>query len=346
MIFSKAINKLRYYKFFKNNKYFYFEYFKNVIRGMMKKPTLVSAELFFETRCNFQCWHCSSSNYINNIKTMDVNDIEVILKKLKKVGTVSVCLVGGEPTCNKDLDKIIRLCCEYRLLPTIITNGWLLNEKDIDKLFEEGLANMGFSIQSFRQKEHDVLVNKQGAYTKSIKNINYCISKKYPCSICAVPTNENLANGDFRSIIDFALNNKIRVNVNLPAATGKLRKDLSSLLTVESIKIFEEEFLNIDNIIPDFKVISTKQKYYCPMGDKGIYILPDGQVCPCTFVHISYGNILTDSIEEILIKMKNAKLIKDMDRNQCPIAMDRDFIDKVNSIMDKDEVAKKSRVSK
>jgi MoaA/NifB/PqqE/SkfB family radical SAM enzyme len=291
------------------------------------------AELFFETRCNLNCWHCSSSDYINKTASLTVRQIQIILKKLKSVGVLSLCFVGGEPTINRDLETIIRLTNRYKIIPSLITNALLLNKEKIDSLFESGLGNMGFSLQSMEAKTHDVLVNRSGAFDQLIRLVEYCLQKKYPCSLCVVPTNENLRNGDFDKMVKFSQRHNIRINANLPAAIGRLSGDISTLLTKSSVEKLVRDYFPLDNFLPDFKQIKLNTRIYCPMGTEGVYILPDGEVCPCTFTHISFGNILHEPINLILQRMEKSDLLNKLNRNQCPISMDREFIKKINNII-------------
>lgn len=329
------INQLKYYNYFSNHKYFYYRYAFNMMRRMIKKPTLIAAEIFFEPRCNFKCWHCSSSKYLNKKDVgFDLKTIETILTKLKSVGCVSVCYVGGEPTLNDDLTEIISLTNSYHILPSIITNASLLTEGKIDELFQAGLANIGFSLQSSRVENYRDLVKYPNVHDKILGLIDYCVNQKYVCSICAVPTNKNLFNGDFEDIVQLATRNKLRLNVNLPASIGRLAGNLEDMLTKESWDIFYTKYLFLENVLPDFKQLDTQTTLSCPMGRYSVYILPDGEVCPCTFVHVSYGNILNDEVDDILKRMKNSSLMKNITaKGCCPIGMDRGFAKQLNNII-------------
>jgi MoaA/NifB/PqqE/SkfB family radical SAM enzyme len=326
--------QLKYYGYFKNNLHFYPRYFLTFVRRALRKPTLKSAELFIETRCNFSCWHCSSSDFITKTNVgMGLEELRAVLKKLKSVGVLAVSYVGGEPTVNENLEDMIRLTKSYKIVPTIITNAYLLTDEKIDSLFKAGLANMGFSLQSFSPEIHDKLVNRKNAFHKIISSINYCLKKGYTCSICVVPTNENLENGDFDRMIGFANECKIRINVNLPAPIGKLFEDNSAMLNTASLNLFKKKYFHLDNLLPDFKSFASPNEFYCPMGESSIYILPNGEVCPCTFTHVSFGNILTDDIHEIIKRLNESKVLSGLNRNQCPIAMDNDYIAIVNNAL-------------
>lgn len=321
---------LKLYGFFKNNLYFYPRAILWALNDKFtKKRQLLSAEIFFESCCNFKCWHCSSTEYTEKKKDvhLSLEQLELIIKKLKRVNALAIAYVGGEPTVRKDLPDIIRMTNNYKILPAIITNAFLLTPEKVDELFAAGLANIGFSIQSMNEQTHDKMVQKTGAFRHLMKIIQYCLEKRYTISLCAVPTNENLANGDFEELMEFAKKRDIRVNVNLPAPVGMLLDIHSVMLSEESIRLLQEKYFPEESFLPDFKQNNARGKIYCPMGEKVIYILPDGEVCPCTFVQISYGNVLEEPLLTILNKLDNSDALANVQRvGQCPISMDANFI--------------------
>lgn len=322
----------KYYGYFRNHLYFYYLYPYNRLLKVLGRKRLVQAEIFFEPCCNFRCWHCSSYNYLNKKEmSLSINKIEQILKQLKSVGVLAVAYVGGEPTLRKDLEDIIKMTTSYKIIPTIITNGSLLNKYRIDSLYKAGLFNIGFSLQSINPEIHDKLVNYKDAHAKIMEAMEYCHKKKYTYSICVVPTNENLKNGDFEKTVNYAKKRNIRINANLLTPIGKLLEDKDGMLTKDSLDKLSSFYFPLDNFLPDFKQSFTPWKVHCPMGENNIYIFPDGEVCPCTFTHISFGNILREPINDILTRMERSPVLKNIKRDQCPIAMDKEFINKVNT---------------
>lgn len=323
---------------FRGNRYFYYTYPISLIKRALGFKILLFAEIYFETRCNFRCWHCSSADTLSNTdQGMSFENLQTVTSELKRCGVVSVSFVGGETVIRKELIEIIRMTRQKKILPTIISNGWLLNSEKIDDLFDAGLANLGLSFQSWDAAEHDKMVNKNGAYKRLMSALMYCIDKKYPTSICAVPTNKNIHNGDFQSLIDFAVEHNLRVNINLPAPTGNLSGQDSEILADDSLEILKDQYFKIDNFLPDFKMSFAGLNVWCPMGETSVYIMPDGDVCPCTFTQVSFGNILTEDLKLILKKMRSSKLLSSIDRvGQCPISMNPEFIKKVNKIKSSD----------
>jgi MoaA/NifB/PqqE/SkfB family radical SAM enzyme len=97
------------------------------------------------------------------------------------------------------------------------------------------------------------------------------------------------------------------------------------------VEILVKEYFPLPNFMPDFKQTNAARKVHCPMGEDNLYIFPDGEVCPCTFTHISFGNILEEPAEDILKRMDASHVLLSVARDgMCPISMDKEFIAKVH----------------
>jgi MoaA/NifB/PqqE/SkfB family radical SAM enzyme len=186
------------------------------------------------------------------------------------------------------------------ILPTIITNGLLLDKKRILELKKAGIFSVGVSFNGGSPENHDAFVQHKGAYAKAVEALALLKKCGVLRSICVVPTHENLANGDYDALIRFAQREGLRVNVNYPALAGEFTGDYGAMLTKDELTVARDYF-NLPNVTSDFTVLADK--YECPAGRKKIYILPDGGVAPCTFIHISFGNILHEPIEEIMARI-------------------------------------------
>lgn len=62
----------------------------------------------------------------------------------------------------------------------------------------------------------------------------------------------------------------------------------------------------------------------CPSGMEKMYITPYGDVIPCPFIHISFGNVLSENLTSIVQKMQS---IPEFSKYQkiCVAAEDTDF---------------------
>ena len=320
-------------KNFKNAKWFrghLFAYKKllkrrwNVFRG---KPFLRNCELFFDTRCNLRCEHCSISIFQHQPeykRWMSLADVERVARQLRTLDCFTCCLVGGEPSLRKDMPEIVAIFHRAEILPTMITNGYFITEEYVRKLKRAGLFSLGISLNGMTPETNDAFVQKDGALAKQLAAIEAALSCGMNTSIAVVPTHENIANGEYRAMIEFARKKGLRVNVNYPALAGEFTDCYDELLTEEELAEVRQYF-NQPHVTSDFTVMGGG--YECPAGRKRIYVLPDGSVCPCTFIHISFGNILDEPLINIMQRIWATQIF--MSRPKiCLTGESRDFNEK------------------
>lgn len=271
-------------------------------------PVLFNAELFFDTACNFKCKHCSISGFQdqpNYKNSMTLNEIIRVADELKNENCFLCCLVGGEITLRPDIFDIISVFHSRCILPTIITNGYTLDTKIIKKMKKAGIFNIGVSLNGFTSDTHNSFVNKPGAFEKALLALDLIKRENICTSIAFVPTHKNIENGEYDRVIQYAQKNKIRVNINYPALTGRFTGNYDELLNKSELIEVKESF-KLSNVTSDFTVLADK--YECPAGRKKIYILSDGSVCPCTFIHISFGNVLKEPLKDIMKRIWDTKI--------------------------------------
>ncbi len=109
-------------------------------------------------RCNANCPYCYIPERIKKRgRSMSYEQIEDILINLEDLGVEWVIFHGAEPLLVKD--KIFRAIEEFDFNFGIQTNGFLLNEDDIDFIKENGV-NIGVSFDSPDRKVEDFLRGK------------------------------------------------------------------------------------------------------------------------------------------------------------------------------------------
>lgn len=98
------------------------------------------ANIMITKRCNLNCPYCFANEFVNSEKS---EDMDITIENFKKIldfivgdGSVkSVGLIGGEPTCHKEFDRILDIMIDDKRVEnvTVYTNGILL-EQYIEKL--------------------------------------------------------------------------------------------------------------------------------------------------------------------------------------------------------------------
>ena len=103
------------------------------------------------TGCNFRCTMCQVSSPDFHSKNMELETFQKVIRENKQL--IKIKLQGmGEPLVNKHLFDMIRFAKEYGIGTEIISNGSLLNEKNINFLLDNKLSKLTVSIDGATKK--------------------------------------------------------------------------------------------------------------------------------------------------------------------------------------------------
>lgn len=112
----------------------------------LQKTTLLDypghvAATFFTGGCNFRCPFCHNADLVLNSGAQQEIPMEEIRAFLKKRQGIldGVCITGGEPTLQTDLEEFIREVRGMGYLVKLDTNGY--RPKVLEKLLEKGLLD-------------------------------------------------------------------------------------------------------------------------------------------------------------------------------------------------------------
>lgn len=250
--------------------------------------------------CNLKCKFCPDTN--RRKEFINLENFEKIIVKIKDY-TNLVCLhVKGEPLLHPYLHKILQILDKYKLKTNITTNGTLLMEKVEILRNVQSLRQVNISLHSINENEMF-----DSTYFENIFN--------------SVNLLENV-------IVSYRLwnlqdisQNKINYNIiNELENYYNFNNLKENLKTNEFIKIRENLFINQD------LEFSWPSKFGKTINDNGrclalkdqIAILVDGTVVPCCLDgngDIPLGNILEETLEEILSKPKSQLIKKNFENS-------------------------------
>jgi MoaA/NifB/PqqE/SkfB family radical SAM enzyme len=278
-------------------------------------------------RCQCNCEHCGSHTYREKAKEeLTKEEILNLISQHGKLGGREVYFFGGEPLLVKELPYYIRYAKKRGLDTRLDTNGYLLNEDMVQRLKTSGLDFIGVSIDSPYDYVHDELRKLKGLFYKAINGIKHCKEYQLNCYISTYATKESLRNGDLVKIINIADDIGIAgVRILSTICSGKWSNKKEVLLS-------EEDFTILRSLIKRGKVIweSSSDKeapFVCSAFKKKLfYVSGHGDVCPCCYLPMSFGNIRKEPFKKIVMRMHRASIFnQQLKFNDCP-ANDESFI--------------------
>lgn len=280
--------------------------FNNLVSGRRISP--VSAYIAVTSNCTYDCWHCSYKNREQDELSLEI--ISETIDNLVDIGVSIIGLTGGEPTLRTDLVDIVTKISN-NADSMIFTNGFGFDDHLALKLKHAGLWAVAVSLDSHLPEEHNKKRGSNIAYTKAIEAIKVAKRHSFYTMLTTVPDRDILISGNYKEIYKLARELSVdEFRLVEPMPTGKLFSCDSCLLDDklrEDLKKFHKE-INKKNLIPkvcSFALIESEEYFGCCAGSMHLFIDSAGNVCPCDFTPLMFGNIKEISLQECWQRMND-----------------------------------------
>ena len=263
-----------------------------------------------QCNCSYCCAGLHNKDPERELREKDFKDVIDQINDFPSLFT-TVVFFGGEPLLRKEIFKLVKHSCERGLFTELETNGILLTSENVKRLKQAGLNHIVVRIEDVNPECHDRLSGFDGCFEKALQGIKYCVEKRLPCSITTVAFREKLQNGGLQKIVDLGKElNVSSVRILYPMAAGRWLENKKEILTSEEKKKIRA-FLDPGFVYLESTYTCTpKSERICPvLQKKFFYISCYGEIQPCPFVPLVFGNIRERSLNEIVEKMWGAPFL-------------------------------------
>lgn len=250
--------------------------------------------------CNLKCKHCY--NFFRENTIMNLVGFEKIVEELYNQGCTKIVISGGEPLLIGDKIKdYIKILKKYNFpFIALTTNGTLDSVSDINifKLFDM----IQVSIDGTK-KTHE-LIRGCNTYEKSINFIKKV--KKVNNNISIMMAVSTLNYNEIEKVNMIAKDFSVQFAVEIVTPCGR-GKDLAMISSTQMRKL--KKYLFDENIVcsDPISFCNTDSRYFnnnlitgCSAGTKAICIDSNFNVYPCVRMRIPVGNLLNQSLVEIM----------------------------------------------
>lgn len=251
------------------------------------------------SKCNLSCEHC----IVGKIHREDISLVKAkeIVDFLVQKGVKEISFTTKEPFMFEGFIDLLEYCTINNLYFSIITNGTLLNEEIINKLYSLNLKYICISLDGWIEEDNDRIRGK-GTFEKieqtlSIFKYYNNVNLKYiPVYIQTLITKNNINNIDklvefYNKYPDFILS----LGLIIEYGNAKKKKEL----IIDNLNEFKESLINeikkvkgkvyfkdsgyyetiFDNFI--FGLNSKPHFPHCSIDNDYFTILSDGRLCKC-----------------------------------------------------------------
>jgi radical SAM protein with 4Fe4S-binding SPASM domain len=192
-----------------------------------------------------KCIHCGSSAGCERKKELTTKESIDALNDLKKLGINLVTMMGGEPFLRKDWEIIAQHIKSLGMELTIISNGFLINEKMISKLKKLDPYTIAISIDGGKKETHDKIRGINGSFKKCIKSLKMLKKEGIRRSVITTVHKQNYT--ELPLIREKLLNKDLAWQIQMATPIGRFPRRLM---------LSKEEFYSVAIFIA-----STKKKF-------------------------------------------------------------------------------------
>ncbi|MCO5143597.1 MAG: radical SAM protein [Oligoflexia bacterium] len=297
---------------------------------LFKKRRLRYVDFALDFTCNQSCQHCFAKAYDRQYELgrdhLSKFDYERISREAIALGAVSFSIQGGEPfAMMKDTVKVMSSLPKNRCLISIKSNGSLITVEKLRLLASLGLDIVTISLDSGFPEEHDEFRGHKLAWQKALEGIKFCKQENIKVMLACTIGSQNIRSKGFLRLIELSSELGVLLLLIYAAPTGKWQGQTECLLKEADFSLIKELLNKYKHLRTDFDANWFKKG--CGALKEIIYISQYGDVMPCPFIPISFGNLFRDSLLTVWEKSNDAPFFSKYS-STCLIGEDQDFIKK------------------
>lgn len=290
------------------------EAFRGLARGLhaltQGRAVPVSTYVAVTNACPYRCWHCSREFRVGS--DMPLGTMLGAIRELQALGVSIIGLTGGEPLVRKDLEQIVAGIDE-RSVSILFTSGAGLTPGRARALKRAGLFGVAVSLDHYEPGIHDARRGRPGAFETALNAIRASKRMGFYTMLQLVATRDVIEGGSIPRYLALAQElgvHEIRVLEPMPAGR-LLHGDPSCFLKPHERQELHRlhQRTNRSRRLPKvcaFAYVEDAGMFGCGAGFQHMYIDAAGNVCPCDFTPISFGNVRHESVQAVWQRLNEA----------------------------------------
>lgn len=263
------------------------------------------------TKCQLNCYHCSAARYKTDRRTeLTAEEMKSVIRQAEALGCFNIVFTGGEPLLRRDIFELISFINRDRAHPSMFTNGLLLTEENISHLCDAGLHSVMVSLDDPRSHVHDELRRIPGGFDKAVAGITRALEAGILVGISTYAGPEDVREGRVKQMIELGKKLGVHeVTIFDIVPTGKLlQSQEEQLLSAEDKRQLiemEREYNTMEGYphIITQALVNGPEGSGCFGGFSQFYMTAYGDIDPCDFTPLTFGNIRDEALEDIWQRM-------------------------------------------
>ena len=285
-------------------------------------------------RCPYRCRRCS--NVTRSDGDPSVESLVRLAEQLRGAGTCRVALTGGEPLLRDDLPAIVE-AFDQDLSPVLFTSGYGLDLPQARRLQQAGLAAAYVSLDHFLAEEHDHIRGQTGAFDRAVDAIRACREAGLYTAAQAVVGPSLWEEGRLDQFLVFCNSlgaHEVMLLEEVPICDGAANAEKGDsphlceapggpFRQMGTVPFFHAASSDLDETIrqrlaatqlrsarnaampkvSSMSWLESPECLGCQAGFSLLYVTARGDVYPCDFVPLAFGNIHELGVQAIHQRM-------------------------------------------
>ncbi len=271
------------------------------------RPLPATHTMQITSACQCDCLHCSAARHRRPGEAeLTTEECKSLIRQSLALGVVNLVFTGGEPLLRRDLFDLIATVDQEEAIAMMFSNGLLLSSENIARLQEAGLFSLMVSLDHPNPTDHDRMRRSPGCWKRAVAGIGRCLEAGLLCGISTYATPTRLRHGHVMEMIELGRRLGVpEITIFDVVPTGRLlREEESGLLSEadqQELCALEEEI----NARAGYPHIITQAHVNGPRGAGcyaawfQFYSTAYGDIMPCDFTPLSFGNVRAQSLAKI-----------------------------------------------
>jgi MoaA/NifB/PqqE/SkfB family radical SAM enzyme len=238
-------------------------------------------------------------------RELTTGELKRVIEQAVDLGVSNVVFTGGEPMTRADLPDLIAHVDKTRAHAMMFTSGVLLSEPNVARLAEAGLDSLNVSIDADTPAMHDDLRRLPGAFRKAMEGARRARAAGLLTGLSTYGSHETVRSGALEHILRIARQEGFHeVTIFDCVPTGKFLNRPEVIMgrkDVKRIRALADRY----NADPHPMGITAQAKANaydgggCFGGFAQFYMTCYGDINPCDFNPVTFGNVLEEPLEAI-----------------------------------------------
>ncbi|AGB49075.1 putative Fe-S oxidoreductase [Methanomethylovorans hollandica DSM 15978] len=276
------------------------------ISSILRKRVPDQLSIGITSRCPNNCIHCGAADIIAKTE-LTVEQINGAVSQSIELGSYYISFDGGETMMRNDLTEMVKAVDKSKAIAACFTSGFRLTEERAKDLKAAGLYATHISIDSPREEEHDRVRGREGAFKDSLQGIKSTLEAGILADMFVVVSPHNI--DDLEDFYGLAENLGMHeLSIYEIVAVGRWLEHEDEVISDSDVKMLgrfqkEKNRKSEGPRVTALPYFMGPDQFGCFAGRRWMHVTPAGDVLPCAYTPLSFGNLVEEELNVIWKRM-------------------------------------------